>query len=893
MVNNNTNRRHGEQQQPQHQDGLLPAIDATPKGYAIDVRVFLAIITTTMALAFMAGVMIGPTNPALVNPVLNLMGVPLPEYASSHYGAPSTIGGGIAEKTISGGVGGVVGNVKAAASRKLAEGTVENTQGSGSSTSKKAKEILISANGDVQAMEGDDELVIKQPKRAPTDHVATLGYKIKETHVNIDTPVLEGTGDVPHERDISYSNISKSEGTEGEPLLRDQSNPSGQHLLIDMKNLEAAFLNSESRLADAMQASVKAAGLTMLSYHCHSLHPAGVSCVGVLLESHISFHTWPDEGVITLDLFTTSEKPLLPALPKIEALFGIPRIDPETGVKDTPVTLWSHELRGFRTEDARKAHYLDGESDLANWVTSPLEVVYKKQIITMQTEFQRIDIWDTLERDDTPSYEDGKRLGLKPGDPRWLSNEHASPTRMLFLDGALMTIKDSEREFHESLVQPAMFAHPSPKNVAIIGGGEGATLREVLRHKSVEKVTMIELDPKVVEVSKEYMPYLNNCTDIVGSTPNCFDDKRATVIYADAFQYLVDKQIKGEYDVLIVNTKDPEEHDEFTNPEIMAALVSSLSPNGVMAVQIGIAPSILDPRADKGVNPKRELLINNLETNPDIASIHVYEEAHCGYWEPRAFLVACRDVSCRKHWYAETDEVDYQIYDRIGGTESGEPSLVHFDGATQRSFHAPPRAWESIYCQREPEPFECKYRGLDLDKELFEYFPDDEEGSSFEVRPTPKEGEDDKIGGAAVYAKVDIPAGSYVMPTHLAASFEVSDDSMENIKGDPTKELEGVGRATVIEDFIEFIDTHGHSSLQVGSGKNFVEIGGSFLMRTAEDVNEANVRRWIPAHPDGIVRPKYSPVYDRHRHSFDVFMVAGRDIKAGEEIVKPPALWKV
>ena len=141
-----------------------------------------------------------------------------------------------------------------------------------------------------------------------------------------------------------------------------------------------------------------------------------------------------------------------------------------------------------------------------------------------------------------------------------------------------------------------------------------------------------------------------------------------------------------------------------------------------------------------------------------------------------------------------------------------------------------------------------------------------------------------------MYAKVDVPEGWYVMPTHLAASFEVSDDSMENIRCDPTKELEGVGKATVIEDFIDFIDTHGHSSLQVGSGKNFVEIGGSFLMRMSDDASEANVCRWIPTHPDG-GHPAYSPVYDRHRHSFDVFMVASRDIKAGEEIVMPLALW--
>jgi hypothetical protein len=105
-------------------------------------------------------------------------------------------------------------------------------------------------------------------------------------------------------------------------------------------------------------------------------------------------------------------------------------------------------------------------------------------------------------------------------------------------------------------------------------------------------------------------------------------------------------------------------------------------------------------------------------------------------------------------------------------------------------------------------------------------------------------------------------------------------------------ELEGVGKATVVADFIEFIEDYSHPSMQVGSGKMFVEVGGSFLIRTADDLSESNVRRWIPAHPDG-GRPKYSPVYDRHRHSFDVFVVASRDIKAGEEIVKSPTLWNL
>lgn len=126
----------------------------------------------------------------------------------------------------------------------------------------------------------------------------------------------------------------------------------------------------------------------MLSYHCHVLSPAGISCVGVLLESHISFHTWPDEGVITLDLFTCGENPLLPVVATIERLFGI---------GDNAKAKWSHELRGFRSDEENKRNYLADSSDLALWVLSPLEMHSKKQVYSGMTAFQRVDVWDIVD----------------------------------------------------------------------------------------------------------------------------------------------------------------------------------------------------------------------------------------------------------------------------------------------------------------------------------------------------------------------------------------------------------------------------------------------------------------------------------------------------------------
>mmetsp|Transcript_9368 Transcript_9368/g.15525 ORF Transcript_9368/g.15525 Transcript_9368/m.15525 type:complete len:861 (+) Transcript_9368:97-2679(+) len=843
-------------------------IDARPKTYSIDVRVFVASIMATMVVAFGSGLMMGPTDARLAVPVLSFLGIELPELVEAPPAA-------IKSEPI----------VGAMSTQSLMPSNLQAKN----SNSKSATYMIgeVSADGAILVhKEGDDaagEVMIKQAKRTKTEHVATLGYKIRETHFNIDTPVLEGTGDVPHEREITYDSINK----ENDGNIRDQTMPSGQHLLVDMKNLEADFLNSESRLARAMQDSVIAGGLTMLSYHCHSLHPAGVSCVGVLLESHISFHTWPDEGVITLDMFTTSEKPLLPVLPSIKELFGIPRVNAETGEKEEVVTVWSHELRGFRTEDARKVHHLDGNSDISKHVTSPLEVVYKEHILHTQTEFSRIDIWDVKERDDTPSYEDGLRLGLAPQDPRWFSYEDKSPCRLLFLDGVLHMDNETDRVFHEALVQPAMFAHPSPRSVGILGGGDGGSLREVLKHKSVTDVTMVELDEKVVSVSKEYMPEISDCSDIVGSTPSCFDDDRLNLVFTDAFAYVKDKvgskEANGKFDVLVADVNQPENQIEYTDADTVDALVESLSPLGVLVINAGEAPLIVDPRADKGMQPKREAFTKLLEAHPKIASIFVYEDAESGYAAPVAFLVACRDSSCRKRWYGQTDEINYQVFDRLQAMKSKKPALIQFDGATQRSYQIPPRAWETVYCRREPEPFECTYRGLDMTKQLFEYYPSNEDESAFVIRESKEGAEDD----AAVYATVDIPEGSYIMPTHLAASLEISEDSAKD--SNATAHLEGTGEADVLTDFVDYIDENGHSARD-GSGKIYVEIGGSSVIRESDDASEVNIRRWIPVHPDG-ARPKYSPVYDRHRHSFDVFLVASRDIKAGEEIVKPADLW--
>ena len=114
------------------------------------------------------------------------------------------------------------------------------------------------------------------------------------------------------------------------------------------------------------------------------------------------------------------------------------------------------------------------------------------------------------------------------------------PDRIVYLDGVLQSRKSGEAAYHETLIHPSMFAHKNPKRVAIIGGGEGASLREVLKHKTVEVVYMIEIDEMMVNVSRKYLPSWSDCSTLAGSAESCFDDPRVVVQYIDAFQWFID-----------------------------------------------------------------------------------------------------------------------------------------------------------------------------------------------------------------------------------------------------------------------------------------------------------------------------------------------------------------
>jgi spermidine synthase len=113
------------------------------------------------------------------------------------------------------------------------------------------------------------------------------------------------------------------------------------------------------------------------------------------------------------------------------------------------------------------------------------------------------------------------------------------------LDGVLQSSLFHEAAYHEALVHPALFSHSNPKRVAIIGGGEGATLREALKHNTVEEVVMIDIDEKMVNVSRQHLPEWSDCSDMVGSASWCGDDPRAKIYYEDALTWFKTRYSDG------------------------------------------------------------------------------------------------------------------------------------------------------------------------------------------------------------------------------------------------------------------------------------------------------------------------------------------------------------
>jgi spermidine synthase len=154
--------------------------------------------------------------------------------------------------------------------------------------------------------------------------------------------------------------------------------------------------------------------------------------------------------------------------------------------------------------------------------------------------------------------------------------------KTLFLDWKIQSSSLDEHVFHECMSQPAMTVHPHPRKVAVCGGGEGATLREALKHDTVEEAVMIDIDDELVAMVREHMPEWHQ---------GAFDDPRTTMLHTDARKYLAENKGAG-FDVILSDLPDPLEAGPavylFTK-EYFQICADAMGEDGVFALQAGCA----------------------------------------------------------------------------------------------------------------------------------------------------------------------------------------------------------------------------------------------------------------------------------------------------------------
>jgi len=118
--------------------------------------------------------------------------------------------------------------------------------------------------------------------------------------------------------------------------------------------------------------------------------------------------------------------------------------------------------------------------------------------------------------------------------------------KCLILDGKVQSTELDEFIYHEALVHPSLILHPQPEKIFIAGGGEGAVLREVLSHKTVKEVIMVDIDEEIINISREFLP---------GWHQGAFQDKRTSIHFSDARGFLAETEEK--YDIIILDLPDP------------------------------------------------------------------------------------------------------------------------------------------------------------------------------------------------------------------------------------------------------------------------------------------------------------------------------------------------
>ncbi|MCU0938906.1 MAG: polyamine aminopropyltransferase [Burkholderiaceae bacterium] len=330
----------------------------------------------------------------------------------------------------------------------------------------------------------------------------------------------------------------------------------GIHLTGDLFdcNCSASLFTDLDALSSLCRQATLDAGLTIVDEKYHVFpdwqgQPGGITGAVLLAESHLAIHTWPERRGVTLDVYVCNftcdneskarqlfDTLMLAFRPKEQVVNRIVRGDLAAGTAVSTTT---------SSEEAQQRDAL-----IFDWLNAHAGYGYtaKKQLAAFESPYQRVEVYDT--------HQFGK---------------------LFRLDGRLMTSEGDEFFYHECMTHPALLAHPSPQSVLVIGGGDGGSTEEILKHPSVKRVVMAELDPAVIEVAREHLQAIHK---------GALDDPRLTIKIGDGFEFV--KNCSEKFDLVILDLTDPDTPAFHLYTEDFFRLCQRvLNPGGLMTMHLG------------------------------------------------------------------------------------------------------------------------------------------------------------------------------------------------------------------------------------------------------------------------------------------------------------------
>lgn len=265
-------------------------------------------------------------------------------------------------------------------------------------------------------------------------------------------------------------------------------------------------------------------------------------------------------------------------------------------------------------------------SDAGPWKESHRFAV-EKMIFSGRTKFQDVAIFET--------YEYGE---------------------MLAIDGLVQSAEEDEYIYHESLVHPALIAHPAPRSALVVGGGEGATIREVLRHPTVERVVMVDIDQELVELCKEHLDDWHR---------DAFDDPRVELAFADGKEFVAKTQER--FDTAIIDLTDTLDEGPalalYTEP-FYQMVKERLTESGLLVVQ-AMELTGLDYADHLTVRRTLQRIFRHVSS---------YTAFVPSFWSTWGFVVASDAV--------DVSQIPSQQIDSVLHSRALESALRYYDGQT-------------------------------------------------------------------------------------------------------------------------------------------------------------------------------------------------------------------